>query len=116
MTTPNGNGTHTAQVTNLTATVHSLEIGPRQVTLSIARQLDMVNPRMIVPFGRVRITHHPIGIEVIGAHAVTRELVRAHGNRSSWLDGQEIPADSNHLDAEEYQRWRELPLIVLAGR
>jgi hypothetical protein len=66
MTGTNTNGSNTATVETLTATVETLTatvrtlaIGKRQITLSVAKQLDRVdlfeyNPDIIVPFGRVK--------------------------------------------------------------
>jgi hypothetical protein len=45
----------TATVEVLTAEVRVLMVGSRQVTLSIAKQLDRVSLRRMEPFGRVRI-------------------------------------------------------------
>ncbi len=44
----------TATVETLTAEVRILMVGLRQVTLSVARQLDEVDPCEIEPFGRIR--------------------------------------------------------------
>ena len=44
----------TATVGVLTAQVRVLMVGSRQVTLSVYRQLDHVEPGKITPFGRVR--------------------------------------------------------------
>jgi hypothetical protein len=44
----------TAHVEVLTAEVRVLMVGSRQVTLSVYRQLDPVEPEAIEPFGRVR--------------------------------------------------------------
>lgn len=46
----------TASVESLTAAVRVLMVGNRQVTLSVARQLDKVPWQDIQPFGRVRIS------------------------------------------------------------
>ena len=45
---------HEATVEVLTAEVRVLQVGRRQVTLSVVRQLDWANPADVVPFGRVR--------------------------------------------------------------
>lgn len=56
----------------LTAEVRVLMVGSRQVTLSVARQLDQVEPEEITPFGRIRTgAREPFAalgmIEVIGS-------------------------------------------------
>ena len=43
-----------ATVEVLTAEVRVLQVGRRQVTLSVVRQLDWANPADVEPFGRVR--------------------------------------------------------------
>lgn len=45
---------HEATVEVLTAEVRVLQVGRRQVTLSVVRQLDWANPADVEPFGRVR--------------------------------------------------------------
>jgi hypothetical protein len=45
---------HEATVDVLTAEVRVLQVGRRQVTLSVVRQLDWADPGDIEPFGRVR--------------------------------------------------------------
>ena len=66
------NGCRTATVESLTAEVRTLMIGSRQITLSVAKQLDRVDawgygPDVIVPFGRVKT-----GVKV----ALDRKLAR----------------------------------------
>lgn len=62
-------GPKEARVEVLRAEVRVLMVGSRQVTLSVARQLNAVEPRQIEPFGRVRIDKDPTGqvIEVVGS-------------------------------------------------
>ena len=45
---------HEATVEVLTAEVRVLQVGRRQVTLSVVRQLDWADPADVVPSGRVR--------------------------------------------------------------
>lgn len=45
---------HEAMVEVLTAEVRVLQVGRRQVTLSVVRQLDWADPADVEPFGRVR--------------------------------------------------------------
>lgn len=49
------NASTTATVETLTAEVRTLVVGARQVTLSVARQLDWVSAAILEPFGRVRL-------------------------------------------------------------
>jgi hypothetical protein len=95
-------------VESLTAMVRVLRVGARQVTLSAARQLDHVDPAVIQPLGRVRISAKPAPglIEVIGPDE-DGFLVRSSANRfkvycpgyegaanaSSWATGRSIPQD-----------------------
>jgi len=70
---PEASSQHDARVQVLTAEVRTLMVGSRQVTLSVARQLDEVRPYEIEPFGRVRVrARWPFAatelIEVIGSH------------------------------------------------
>lgn len=51
--TNHDNGTHTATVEALTATVTVMKVGSRQVTMSVFNQLDWVEPEEITVFGRV---------------------------------------------------------------
>lgn len=56
-------------VESLTAEIRVLQVGSKPVTLSVARQLDYVDPSEIRPFGRVRIAPRRADslIEVIGS-------------------------------------------------
>lgn len=45
----------TATVETLAASVNVLQYGNRQITLSVAKQLDVVSPYSIEPMGRVRL-------------------------------------------------------------
>lgn len=83
---------HSATVEVLTAEVRVLMVGSRQITLSVARQLDHVSGDEIEPFGRVNLDrYHPY--EVIGKDKVSGALVLSR----------------YYYDDED------LPLIVLAG-
>lgn len=66
--------TTTATVETLTAEVRVLMVGNRQITLSVARQLDRALRQTMEPMGRVRIVHgeeHLIGRDVdTGALAI----------------------------------------------
>ena len=65
----------TATIETLTAEVRTLMVGSRQVTLSVAKQLDEVNLKDLEVFGRVKIHKdrtHVIGSDQHGALAVAR--------------------------------------------
>ncbi|QDQ98106.1 hypothetical protein [Tomitella fengzijianii] len=48
--------TDTAAIQSLAAEVRVLQIGNRQITQSVAKQLDTARPQDLEPFGRVRLT------------------------------------------------------------
>ena len=95
-------GPKEARVEVLRAEVRVLMVGSRQVTLSVARQLDAVKPGKIEPFGRVRIDKDPTGqvIEVVGS--ADGVLVRSATSRKRYR------CPGNHMDREqqcaEYKR------------
>lgn len=60
------NAPKSAAVDVLTAEVRAVMVGNRQVTLSVYRQLDWVEPDHIEPWGRVRATKGEDAIELIG--------------------------------------------------
>jgi hypothetical protein len=64
----------TATVVALTAEVRVLMVGSRQITMSVANQLDHADPAEVEPFGRVRMKDAE---RVIGRHAPTGNLVLA---------------------------------------
>jgi len=134
----------TATVEVLTAEVRVLMVGSRQVTLSVARQLDEVDPFLIKPFGRIRTgARKPFAatgiIEVIGSldgslvrSAEVRERYRCdfrgrefssatcNGDKVIYLRCGEHPhGDTDgHLwqsSSDVWDIWNALPLIVLAG-
>jgi hypothetical protein len=59
-------GHQTATVETLTAEVRVLMVGSRQVTLSVAKQLDSTIYESLEPFGRVRLGD---GVKIIGRAA-----------------------------------------------
>lgn len=84
-------GISTATVETLTAEVRVLMVGSRQVTLSVARQLDEVDPDWILPFGRIRTGKRTpsaaVGmIEVIGS--LDGQLVRSAEIRERYWCGE----------------------------
>lgn len=71
----------TATVEVLTAEVRVLMVGSRQVTLSVAKQLDFVPAGEIDPFGRIRMSDsHANRLDVIGS--ASGVLVRSKVTRS----------------------------------
>lgn len=108
--TKGSNMNNTASVTTLTATVDTLTMNGRQVTLSVARQLDHVSLDDMEPMGRVRTGS---GVYAIGRHNETGKLVLgspfAHSSTCDDLDwctcmGDHIAIAINKLE-----------LLVLAG-
>lgn len=66
---------HTATVESLTAEVRVLMVGNRQITLSVAKQLDLVDDRKLEVFGRVRLNSDSVSL--IGKCKATGVLVMA---------------------------------------
>jgi hypothetical protein len=96
----------TATVEVLTAEVRVLQVGRRQITMSVCRQLDQVEPWQIEPFGRVSDGEYGGSwVAVVGRDTRTGALVRA---LACW--GSSRPAEDRAA-----REWRALPLIVLAG-
>ena len=102
------NGTATATVQTLTAEVHVLQVGSRQITLSVAKQLDYVDLDEVEIFGRVKIWPRDNGIELIGRHIRTGALVVTCA-----VSGE--PRWGCNTSVERMVELRALPLIVLAG-
>jgi len=72
-----------ATVEVLTAEVRVLQVGRRQVTLSVVRQLDWADPVDVEPFGRVRTGDTPPGrVRAIGSTG-SRDVKSATRLRSS---------------------------------
>ena len=94
----------TATVETLTAEVRVLMVGSRQVTLSVYRQLDQVEPESITPFGRVntgRLTDDPKLIELVGVNE-SGNLVRAVSGPAHWV--QYASPDFEHWNAHIAQQ------------
>jgi hypothetical protein len=72
-------GRETATIETLTASVKTLVVGARQVTLTIFKQLDVVDVSEMIPFGRVNPNGDggPDWVTVVGKRKITGELVRA---------------------------------------
>jgi hypothetical protein len=100
-------GPKEARVEVLRAEVRVLMVGSRQVTVSVARQLDAVEPRKIEPFGRVRIDEDLTSqvIKVVGSadgvlvrSATSRELRRCPGPEQRCTEYKRL---RSVVDAEE---------------
>jgi hypothetical protein len=124
----------TAVVEVLTARVRVLQVGSRQVTLSVYRQLDHVDPGQIEPFGRVKDRDDQAGmIHVVGSS--TRPVDHGALVRSKVLSAEMLEHLREHdavsrdpywraqlADPYRYRQiaqaaaaWERLPLIILAG-
>lgn len=115
--TATGRSSETATVEVLTAEVRVLQVGRRQITLSVYRQLDRVKPTQIEPFGRV---HDSQDEEASSWHLFVIGRGRADGAlvRSDFRDPSHRAWPSPEVREEAEQLWREwdeLPLVVLAG-
>ena len=75
----NTNGSTTATVETLRAEVRVLQVGSRQITQSVARQLDDVPFEEIEVFGRIHLydADDRDRVELIGRHIGTGALVRS---------------------------------------
>lgn len=98
----------TATVETLTAEVRVLMVGSRQVTLSVARQLDWIDITQLEPFGRVAI----------------RPPARGDGWGGTYIDELDMTLIGrdrrNGVLSLAVMKWQHdnhtaLPLIVLAG-
>lgn len=68
--------TNQATVETLTAEVRILTVGNRQITQSVAKQLDQVPIEQVEPFGRVKLSGNDfLGRYVIGSDTMTGALV-----------------------------------------
>lgn len=103
----------TATVETLAAEVRVMMIGKRQVTLSVVRQLDVVRPDDVEPFGRVSHPSFPqfhpktkcLIVFVVGRSARDGSLVVSRAFEGGGL----------FQSTDLFEAWLSLPLIVLAG-
>lgn len=127
--------TKTAVVEVLTAEVRVLMVGSRQVTLSVARQLDEVPWEECKPFGRIRYTRDDEpGLAIIGQDPegnlcrsridyddlkAMNHLLKNH-KAGSYFSGGYVTKNgemtwesAHHVTAEEYQGWveKQRPLL-----
>ena len=101
------NDKQTAHVETLTATVRTLVVGSRQVTLSVARQLDWVDITELNVMGRVRLSKGD-HTEVIGSKVKDGSLAIA---RLSWGHWAMVP----HFCGEEFDEVAEGAITVCSG-
>lgn len=95
----------TPTIDTLTAEVHVLKVGPRQLTKSMYRQLDQIPPAHLEPFGRVKVGRYALldmEVELVGRSTRTGALARA-------------TLDYGTGDWQATDSARKLPLIVLGG-
>ncbi len=104
MTTTNGSAT--ATVKTLTAEVRVLQVGNRQVTMSVYRQLDHVPFADIEPFGRVRDkTDSETWIHLVGKSRKDGALVRSWIKPPHWMQGgDDVHETFGHLLVHERMR------------
>lgn len=80
------NAINTATVETLTAEVRVLMVGSRQITMSVARQLDTVDLMAMIPLGRINLGY---GLHyVIGRHGASGSLVTADYRQGAPHPGQ----------------------------
>lgn len=112
----------TAHVEVLTAQVRTLVVGKRQVTASVAKQLDWVDPDKILPFGRIRVNNPEWGQGT--GHEISVVGVDQHGNlvvsscKSVFqcnIDARMFSSDQHEYNLHFATLFEALPLIVLAG-
>jgi hypothetical protein len=113
-----GSRPQTATVEVLTAQVRVLQVGSRQVTLSVYRQLDHVLPDEIEPFGRVKDRDDdPEKIYADGRSTRPVDhgaLVRSEVPRGGYIRGVTDPYTRQQI-AHTAAVWETLPLVILAG-
>ena len=114
--------TTTATVETLTAEVHVLKVGNRQITQSVAKQLNVIPFDRLRPFGRIQVGGPPNRrddpVDVIGADIVTGALCRSQTRHRSWShDAHSTPSKRAAIELlnEQDRAAKALPLIVLAG-
>lgn len=94
----------TATVETMTAEVHVLMVGKRQITLSVARQLDHIRFADIDPMGRINIGKKCSECPDDSTHVIGRDL------ESGSLAIASVSWFRDDLDTADH-----LPLIILAG-
>ncbi|MDP9335241.1 MAG: hypothetical protein M3Q30_18315 [Actinomycetota bacterium] len=107
-------GTITAEVQVLTAEVRTLQVGSRQVTMSVYRQLDKVDPEWCEPFGRVSddknrspSSYYSRTVYVIGRDVRDGTLVRSEDDQrgtTSWTEPDHLAEWCAHQGFQ----WKEV--------
>lgn len=109
--------TTTAMVETLTAEVRVLMVGSRQVTLSVAKQLDVVDLAELTTFGRVKLGReydYVIGADAYGRLALAR--YERHGLHSGpWINREDL-ADGKLTVCKARLGRDYLTLTYLGGR
>ena len=133
----------TATVETLTAQVRVLMVGSRQVTLSVARQVDEVSSDSIKPFGRIRTNTkrsfavedsiEVIGCDEDGSLVRSKEELTTYRCGSRNYGGHVVYGSREAMErqcsnypqcrgdhfwqaaGDRWEEWSELDLIVLAG-
>jgi len=82
----------------LSAEVRVLQVGNRQITRSIYRELDEAAPERFAPFGRVKDNKRKLkdGLLLVGRDSETRALVRYHAQPPDWSESE---------GPEEFAHW-----------
>jgi hypothetical protein len=117
-----------ASVVTLTAEVRTLMIGSRQVTLSVAKQLDRIPLPQLTVWGRIHIGYYDGWGDVIGAaedgtlaragfqDRLAKEWVDCKGWLTAPLDPEERAVVDAHLaHCCLHYCASTAPLIILAG-
>jgi len=116
--------TTTATVEVLTAEVRVLMVGSRQVTMSVYKQLDWVEPWELDPMGRVEPDSDGQVVSILGRDIVDGCLVRAlvrpgYRRPVTHYGGYSTPEPDPPVVADAFDQIfreaRNLPLIILAG-
>lgn len=93
----------TAHIETLTATVNTLVVGARQITLSIAKQLDVTELADLKVMGRVRIDR---GVDDVIGTAPDGSLAIAHIKlRCDWRSGPYCILPPRSIDLCSWHLW-----------
>lgn len=122
--TDTGRDAVTATVEVLTAEVRTLVVGNRQITQSVYRQLDAVEPEHIQPFGRVHEAKALGQLHVVGRSRLDGTLVRSamtSGYGREHFVTDVVPDELGvvfrlHEQGESYTLWPPVGHIVVVGQ
>lgn len=102
-------------VETMTATIHVLKLGNRQITLGMFKQLDTVSSEHVEVMGRVNVPKSDYRYaDLIGRHKRTGELVCTsvyRPERNGYVTQEAFI--EHHREINSYLK--SLPLIVLGG-